>query len=56
MEVIADLENYIRKRQRKGKSPEQIMGDLKNHGYDHFAAQGLVMLHWEDKTDEAKDH
>lgn len=53
MEHISDMENYIQSRRRKGKTARQIHEDLQNHGYDHFAAHALVMLHW--YTQEEKD-
>ena len=46
MEHIADMENYIRSRQRKGKKPSEVRKDLEKVGYDFYAAEGLVMLHW----------
>lgn len=55
MEHIVDLENYVRSRQRKGKSAHDIVGDLMRAGYDSYAAQGLVMMYWETKEETASD-
>lgn len=52
MEQIADMQNYVRSRQRKGKTPKETRDDLVQHGYDIHAAHGLVMMHWETSESE----
>lgn len=47
MEPIADMENFIKSRQKKGKMPREVRKDLEDRGYDFYAAQGLVMRYWE---------
>lgn len=49
MDEIKDMHNYIQSRKRKGKSGQDILDDLIAHGYDMFAANGLLMMHWEDE-------
>lgn len=57
MEHIADMKNYIRSRQNKGKTATQIKEDLMKAGYDGFAATGLITLHWDfgDNSEEKED-
>lgn len=52
MQFIKDMENFIRSRQRKGKTATEAKKDLMQYGYDEHAARGLVMLHWERKVTE----
>lgn len=47
MENIVDMQNYVRSRQRKGKTAKQVQYDLVDHGYDYHAAYAFVMAHWE---------
>lgn len=49
MEIIQDMENYVRSRQRKGKKATEVRQDLEDHGYDRAAAEAFVMMHWESK-------
>lgn len=50
MEPIADMQNYVRSRQRKGKTPQQVIDDLVARGdYDEYAAYAFVIMHWEIK-------
>lgn len=44
---IHDMENYIRSRQRKGKSAGDIRADLIREGYDVHAAQAFIYQYWE---------
>jgi SOS response regulatory protein OraA/RecX len=53
MEVIVDMKNYVRSRQRKGKTASEIRDDLIKHGYDRFAADALVMMHFKRADDPA---
>jgi hypothetical protein len=50
---IADIENFIRSRQRKNKTATDIVADLQKYGYDYHAARALVMKHWETPKEEA---
>jgi hypothetical protein len=43
------MENYVRSRQRKGKTATEVRQDLEAHGYDRPAAEAFVMMHWESK-------
>lgn len=52
MEHISDMKNFIRSRQKKGKTANQIKEDLEKHGYDQYAAQGLVMIYFEVKDED----
>lgn len=52
MEQIADMENYIRSRQGKGKTATDIREDLQKHGYDFHAASALIIRYWEYKETE----
>lgn len=52
MNQIVDMQNYIRTRQRKGRTGMQILDDLMAAGYDRFAAEAFVMQYWEETKKE----
>lgn len=51
MEKIKDIQNYIRTRQKSGKTASQIRDDLQSAGYDLHAAQAFIWMHWESEEE-----
>lgn len=46
LEPIANMENFIHARQKRGKTPVEIRDALMERGYDIHAAGGLVGMFW----------
>lgn len=43
---ISDMGNYIRSRQNKGKTQQEIAKDLRERGYDLFSIQSFILMYW----------
>jgi hypothetical protein len=46
MSEIQNMEDYIQKRQSKGKTQREIAEDLRTSGYDWFSIESFILKYW----------